>query len=263
MRPTQCPKCKAALPASGRFCLECGLDLYAEGIHHRPIPWFHILVIPLLVAGVVAVLVINPFKRKTPPEVATVVRQSREFLELLGRKDYATAAERFLKADAKRLEEVKEKLRQICRPERVRLDDLRSQQFRSHEEVRKYLDNQPSPPEHPGYVARLLYAIISQPEPNPWMSPNRTERFLAWYLELAFSQADAANATLASEDPERGEGLLTVRIAYPAPAPPAVEGMPDPTMLRWRLMGNDWVLEFGTDDHLDEVLRFLRGLTPK
>ncbi len=48
-RQTHCPKCNAELPRKGQFCLDCGLDLYDEGIHHAPSPWFPIIVVALVI----------------------------------------------------------------------------------------------------------------------------------------------------------------------------------------------------------------------
>jgi hypothetical protein len=265
--PTQCPKCKATLPRRGQFCLDCGLDLYAEGLRHKPFPWLQVLAIPAVVGGVLAVLIIGPCKSSdTAPEIDTVVEQTKDFLRLVGEKDYAAAAERFLVANRARAGEVEEKLREAVRGAGAQgLKNAQSHGFRSLDETAAYVRKHTN--RHPEYLAKLLYAVVSHGDPNPWLSAQRTERFLAWYLDQAFGGVDAAKAQLSTQDARWEDGVLTVRVRYPEEAAPP-PGVADPSVLRWRLAGAAWggcgkqraVLDFGADDHLGDFLDLLKRL---
>ena len=266
MKATECPKCKAALPRRGQFCLDCGLDLYAEGLRHQPIPWFRIIAAPVVVAGVLAVLIIGPCKSETAPELDTVVEQTKDFLRLLAEKNYAEAAERYLKANRAHFEDAEEKLRNAARGAGAQgLKNAQSQGFRNGDEVLAYVRKHGA--RNPEYLAKLLYAMVSQPDPNPWLSSQRTGLFFAWYLEQAFGDLDVAKAQLASGGARWEEGKLTVTLSFPDPVTPA-PGMADPTVLHWRLVSGGWggcgrqraVLDFGTDDHLADFLDLLKRL---
>ncbi|HUT34643.1 MAG TPA: zinc ribbon domain-containing protein [Planctomycetota bacterium] len=267
MKATQCPKCKAALPRRGQFCLDCGLDLYAEGLRHPPIPWFRIIALPVVAAGALAVLIIGPCKSETAPEIATVVEQTKDFLGLLAQKDYGRVVERYFAANTQRYADAEEKLRRIARGEGAQgLKNAQSQGLRNLDETLAYVRKHSA--RNPEYIAELLYTIVSHPDPNPWMSSERTERFFEWYLERAFGSCDAARAQVAAEGARWEGGMLTVTVRYPEPVPPA-PGMPDPTVLHWRLVSGSWagcsrqrvVLDFGTDDHLGDLLDLVKRLT--
>ncbi|HPD14964.1 MAG TPA: hypothetical protein PLE19_08440 [Planctomycetota bacterium] len=266
MSRKECPKCHAALPRKGQFCLDCGFDLYAAGLHHRPIPWFHILVLPLVLAGLAALLIVGPGKGDTAPEVKVVVEQTQGLLALLAQKDYAGAVEQYFRANAARFAAAEEKLRDIARGEGAQgLRNAQSHGFRNLDETLAYVRKHGT--KHPDYIARLLYAIVSRPEPNPWLSPRRAELFFEWYLEQSFGRADTAHAQIAAQDARWEDGLMTVNVRYPEP-PELVPGAADPSVLRWRLVGSAWggcgkqraVLDFGTDDHLAEFLDLLTRL---
>ncbi len=267
MKATECPKCKTALPRRGQFCLDCGLDLYAEGLRRQPIPWLGIIAIPAAVAGVLAVLVIGPCKSgETAPEIETVVEQTKDFLRLLADKEYAQAVGRYFRANGARFEDAEGKLREAVRGAGAQgLKNAQSQGFRGLDETAVYVRKHTT--RNPEYLAKLLHAIVSQPEPNPWLSARRTELFFEWYLEQAFGGVDLAKAQLSTQDARWEEGVLTVTVRFPEPVTPA-PGMADPTVLRWRLAGSGWggcskqraVLDFGADDHLGDFLDLLKRL---
>jgi len=264
---SQCPKCKAALPRRGQFCLDCGFDLYAEGVRHRPFPWFHVIGIPAIVGGVLAVLIIGPCKSETAPEVEVVVEQTKDLLRLLAEKDYGRVVERYLKADSARYGQAEEKLRQIARGDGAQgLKNAQSHGLRNPDEALTYVRKHGS--KSPEYVARLLYTIVSHPDPNPWLSPRRVERFYEWYLEQAFGGLDASRPPQpAAEGARWEEGVLTVAVRYPDPMKLA-PGMADFSVLRWRLVSSGWggcgrqraMLDFTADDHLAELLDLLKRL---
>lgn len=268
MNPTQCPKCKATLPRKGQFCLECGLDLYAEGLRRRPIPWLQIIIVAVLVAGVLAVLIIGPGRPESAPEVEQVIEQTRDLLRLLAEKNYGQVVDRFLRANAQRYREAEERLRQIARGDGAQgLKNAQSHGFRSLDETLAYVRKQVT--RHPDYVARLLYTIVSHPEPNPWLSPRRVDRFLEWYLEQQFGGLDMARAQLLAGGARWEDGALVVNVRYPE-MPKRIPGLADPTVLRWRLASGTWggcgkqraVLDYGgeAEDHLGEFLDFLKRL---
>ena len=269
MRRAECPKCKAALPPTGQFCLDCGLDLYAEGVHHRPVPWFKIIAIPVVVAAVLAALIIGPPKRETAPEVEAVLAQTRDLLGLLAQKDYATAVERYFKTNAARFDAAEETLRETARGQGAQgFKNAQSQAFRSLDDALAYVRKYGT--RNPDYIGKLLHVMVTHAEPNPWRSSRRTEMFFAWYLEQAFGGADVAQAQLDSGDARWEGGLLTVKVRYPELAAPP-PGVADPRVLRWRLVRSGWagcerqrvVLDFCTsdDDHLAELLDLFKRLT--
>jgi len=261
-----CPKCNAELPPKGQFCLDCGLDLYAEGVHHKPVPWGRIIGIPLVVAAAAAVLIIGPCKAKAPPEATEVTRRTQNLLDLLAKEDYAAAVRRFLKPNAKQYAQAEERLRDIARGTGAPgLNIARSQGFRDLDDARAYVRKHGTP--HVEYTARLLFDMLSQPDPNPWLGPGRTEAFFTWYLEQAFGELDVAEAKLPDHQPQWEEGQLVVQIGYPEWVPPC-RGVADPGELRWRLAGSSFggcgrqqvLLDFGREDHLDEVIDLLKRL---
>ncbi|MBM4036986.1 MAG: hypothetical protein FJ290_00605 [Planctomycetes bacterium] len=266
MKATECPKCKTALARRGQFCLNCGLDLYAEGLRHRPIPWFRIIAAPAVVAGVLAVLIIGPCKSETAPEVQVVVEQTGELVRLLRDKDYGQVVSRFLRANTARFEDAEELLRQCARGAGAQgLKNAQSQGFRNLDEALAYVRKHGT--KHPEYTARLLYTIVSHPEPNPWLSAQRTARFFEWRLEQAFGDADLAKAQVVPGDARWEGGMLAVGVQYPEPVLPFL-GIPDPSVLRWRLAGSGWagcgrqgaVLDFDAHDELAELLDLLKRL---
>jgi len=266
MKQSECPKCKAALPRRGQFCLECGLDLYAEGLRRKPIPWLQVLLVAAIAGGVLAVLVIGPGKPQAAPEVEAVIARTRDLLRLLADRNYAAVVDGYFKTNSARFAEVEELLRESARGAGAQgLKNAQSHGFRDLNAALAYVRKHGT--KHPDYIARLLYTIVSHPEPNPWLSPRRAERFFEWYLEQAFGAADVAKAQLDTADARWEEGRLTVKVRYPEPvAPPP--GVEDPSVLHWRLVTGGWggcttqrlILEFGTDDHLGEFLDLLKRL---
>ncbi len=268
MNQAQCPKCKAALPRRGQFCVECGFDLYADGVRRRPVPWLSIIAIPVVVAGVLAVLIIGPCKSESVPEVEVVIEQTKDLLRLLGEKHYGEVVDRFLKANGERFSEAEEKLRQIARGDGAQgIKNAQSHGFRNQDEAFAYVRKHVT--RHPEYVAKLLYTIVSHPEPNPWLSPRRADRFFEWYVEQEFGRAEVAKAQLGTGGARWEEGALTVSVRYPEP-PKVLPGVADPGVLRWRLVSGAFggcskqraVLDYGgeAEDHLGEFLDFLKRL---
>ena len=145
------------------------------------------------------------------------------------------------------------------------LKNAQSHGFRNLDETTVYVRKHTT--RNPEYLAKLLYAIVSHPDPNPWLSARRTDLFFEWYLEQAFGGLDLARAQLSTQDARWEEGKLTVTLRFPEPVTPA-PGMADPTVLRWRLVSGGWggcskqraVLDFGTDDHLADFLDLLKRL---
>jgi len=263
MKPSRCPKCDSELPRKGRFCLDCGLDLYTEGIRRAPIPWLQILI--LLIVGVVAVvlLVAPPWQSKTPFEIEEARNATKDFVALVAGGDYEAIVQRYYKPDAARFKETEQQLWEIVRGQGARGRKIfDSQEFRDLEAAIAYVRKNETA--NVGYVARLLSDMCARSE--LWMSPQRTEVFFAWYLEQAFGGIEATPEQIGVDGPHWREGFLTVKLTFPeAPEPP--RGVEDPTVLRWRLVGG-WggcrkghcVLVFGQRNHLDEVLDLLKRL---
>lgn len=268
MKADQCPKCKAALPRRGQFCLDCGLDLYAEGLRHRPVPWFHIIAVPIVAAGVLAALIIGPCKGEGAPEVAAVLAQTRELLRLLADGDHAQVVQRYYRANAERFGAAEERLRQIARGEGAPgLKKAQAHGFRNLDEVLAYVRKHGT--RNPECIARLLHAIVSHGEPNPWLSPRRVDRFFEWFLEQQFAGLDVSRADVSAATAGWDEGVLVVNVRYPQ-TPKPLGGLPDPSAFRWRLITSSWggctrhsvMLDYGgeVEDRLSEFLDFLKRL---
>ncbi|MFP4055532.1 MAG: hypothetical protein ACLF0G_01550 [Candidatus Brocadiia bacterium] len=263
-KPTQCPKCSAELPRKGRFCLECGLDLYEEGLRRRPLPWVPILVAAALAGAAVAYLATRSEREDEPPEFAAVRERTREVLRLAGEGDYTTIAARHMEPHADRFEAIREALLAIYRDQQVKLKMVRTRR----DELDKLVSDYRA--EHPEYIARLfrdltdsqgmLFDIFA----GKLDSTQSARKFLAWYLALAFDGVDASQGTIAdlrwTRGPE-GRSALVAQLRYPQ-APRPLDGVADPTLLPWRLIDGEWVLVLGARQlHLDEAQRILRDIT--
>jgi len=265
-RQPQCPKCNADLPRKGRFCLECGLDLYDEGIHHPPSPWFPIIVVALILGGIVAFLATRPRQPKLPPEERQVRKLTTDLLALAAEGDYAAIVERYCRPDQRRYDKNSDLLRDVVRGSGAPgLNVFRATCMDNPEEAAKFVDRYEAP--HPDYIAELLADITFEDGAlrtslgGTAFGAQRTDRFLAWFLERVFREADAANAQIVEADwatAADGESLMTVTVSYPEPveAQPAV---PSPTVIRWRRIDEGkWAVTLTDETNLQELLDLLR-----
>jgi hypothetical protein len=268
-RDAQCPKCNAALPRKGRFCLECGLDLYAEGVRQPPSPWPLILVGVALAAAGVAYLVTRPAARDAP-ELQEVQALTQELLQLAADRKYEDIVRRFFEPDTKQFQKTGDALRDIVREKGAQgLLFFRASCHDDPKEaenlVRKYGT------EHPQYILGLLGALAFQDGAlrtfagGTAYGSQRTEAFLAWYTRLAFERVDAKDAQIADLgwQGQDAPDILVAKVTYTQP-PKAVPGLPDPTVLPWRRLSDGrWALAFGeSEHHFDELLDFLQRLKP-
>jgi hypothetical protein len=263
-KPTRCPKCNAELPAKGQFCLECGLDLYAEGVHHAPFPWLAILIV-LTLAGVGVLVAMWPRAPKAPPENEEVARLTEEVLRLAADGKYREIVQRYCVPDAARLEKAGAALREIVRGQGAPgLNLFRATCMDDLDEAKKFVQRFGA--EHPDYAVQLLAAIVFQGGSlrtslgGTQFGAQRTEEFLAWYLGLAFRDVDAGGAQVLSvrwQDSPGGESLLVASVRYPT-LPDPVSGVAEVTSIPWRRLPDaKWALALGEQAHLDEVLALL------
>ena len=265
-KQTHCPKCNAELPRKGRFCLECGLDLYEEGIHHAPSPWLPIVVVVLVLGGIVAFLASRPGEPKRPPEEREVRELTADLLARVASADYRAIVERYCEPDAKHYERNDDLLGEIVRGSGAPgLNVFRATCLDNMGETHKFVDKYRA--EHPEYIARLLAAITFEDGAlrtslgGTAFGSQRTQLFLAWFLELAFSDADAEHASIErvewSDGPD-GEPLLAVTLHYPEPVQ-ALPGVPNPAIIAWRRLGEGrWAITLTDETLLQELLDLLR-----
>jgi len=297
-KETHCPKCSATLPRRGRFCIECGLDLYREGIRRSPFVWLRVGGCGL-VALLLAVLVLNPFK--PPPPEKQAVELTKQFLELLKAEDYGGIVERFYKPDTVRFRRVEDRLWEITCGEGAHglwnvFGNWRLRQFNGFGDARDYVEKHGA--RHRDYVAALLYAVAYHldangkkiADPEQFRIGPRAQRFYTWYLRHAFRPVDLrqidldnVEIRLVNASPEPGPGgedgaeeeqdargalLYDVRVIYPSIGP-LLPDFDDPTLIRWRYsLGNAggcrsrpvYTLTLGGEDRLDDVLEFLKPL---
>lgn len=265
-KPTQCPKCSAELPRKGRFCLECGLDLYDEGIHRPPSPWLPLLVVALVVGGVVALVATRARTPKAPPEERLVRAATADLLRLVHDGEYAEIVQRFCEPDAAHFEHTASQLSEIVRGRgapglNIFVATCRNNPEEANKFVRRY------GAEHPDYVMAVLAALTSDDGPvrtllgKPAFGKDGASLFLAWFLKLAFAGLDTSLAEITDVgwcDGPDGKPLLAVTVRYVGPSE-SLAGMPDPRDIPWRRLGEGkWALAFGDDTLLDEVLALLQ-----
>jgi len=269
---TQCPKCNVELPARGRFCLECGCDLYQAGVRRPPLPWVKGLVLLAVVAALLALVFLG--SRGSPSTVPREERRvrdlTREMLRLAAGGDFREIVRRFYRPNADEFRRLDEAFHDLVHGRGA--PGLRS--FRSNcaddlQEARRFVERNGTP--HPDYVVRLLVALTFQGEegalrPTLGGAPigaESAEDFAAWHLSLAFSGVDAKGAEVGDarwQDVPGIGSLLVVAVRYPEP-PSLVPGLVDPATLRWRPTDDGgWALAFGGTLGLDEVLAFLLKL---
>jgi hypothetical protein len=272
---TQCPKCNVELPARGRFCLECGCDLYQAGVRRPPLPWGKGLVLCAVVAALLALVVLgsrgslSPRSRELPPEERVVRDLTRELLHLAASGSYGEIVQRCYRPNAEEFGRLDAALQEVVRGKGAPgLNIFRAQCTDDLEEARKFVERQGT--EHPAYVVGVLAALTFQDGAlrttlgGAPLGAQRAEDFAAWHLSLAFRSVDVAGAEIGDarwQDAPGGGSLLAVAVRYPEP-PTLVPGVVDPTALRWRLTEDGgWALAFGGPLGLDEVLAFLLKLT--
>ena len=262
----QCPKCNAELPRRGRFCLECGLDLYEEGLHSPPRHWVAVLVIVLLAGGVVALLATRPPSEDVPPEERAVRRLTADLLELAAAGRHAAIVEHFCEPDKPHYEKAGGLLGEIVRGSGAPgLNVFRATCMDDLEEATKFVDRYKA--EHPEYIVRLLAAITFEDGAlrtklgGAAFGSQRTDLFLAWFLERVFADAEPGGAEIVKVEWTRGladEPLLTVTLRYPEP-PETLPGVPSPTVISWRRLGEGaWAITLTDETNLQELLDLLR-----
>jgi hypothetical protein len=276
-KATICPQCHAQLPRTGRFCLECGCDLYEHGVRRPPI---HIVPIALLVlafGGLVTYIVTHESGGKAPPEVQEVTDLTTELLLLAADGEYRAMVTRFYQPDAECYERTDKLLRQIVRGSGVPgLNIFRAACVDDPEEADKFVKKYGV--EYRDYVAGLLAALEFQDgalrtKLGAKFGAQRTLDFVAWYLSLVFGPTEPDRAEIATvrwQDGPDGSPLLVVSVRFPKPrdatlsAP--VAGVADPARLAWRRVGEGkWALTLGClESHfrLEEVLQLLQRVKP-
>lgn len=271
MNAAACPKCQAALPPRGRFCLECGCDLYEAGVRRRPARWVAWGIALLAIALVVALAALTsrgklfPHAGEAPPEERAVRELTLELLQLAAAKDYAGIVRRFVEPNADEFRRAEETLGEIVRGRGAPgLTVFRASTMDDLEEAKKFIGRYR--PQHPDYLVAVLTDLTFQDGAlrstlgGAPLGAQRAADFCAWHLALAFRGLDAKAAEVTDvrwHDGPGGERLLAATIRYPeAPAP--IGGVMDPSTLYWRLVGdNTWALTFGDGLRLDEILAFL------
>lgn len=271
MNPTPCPKCAAELPARGRFCLECGLDLYQAGARRAPAAWAR-GALAAAAAVVVLALVVLATRGKlfapseeAPPEERAVRELSREVLRLAAEGRHAELVRRHFMPNAEEFRRIEGALNELVRGRGApALTVFRANCIDDPREARKLVERFGT--EHPEYVLALLTALTFQGGAleatlgGALLGSQRAEDFCAWHLAIALPSAAAAGAQVGEirwADGPGGERILVAAISYPEPHNPP-PGFVDTTALRWRLTpGGAWALSLGSDLLLGEVLAFL------
>jgi len=263
-----CPKCQAPQPPRGRFCLECGCDLYEAGVRRPPVRWVAWGIALLAIALVVALVALSklfPRAGEAPPEERTVRELTIELLQLAAAKDYAGIVRRFAEPNADEFRKAEETLGEIVRGRGAPgLNVFRASCMDDMEEARKLVGRYHT--EHPDYLVAALTALTFQDGElrstlgGAPIGAQRAADFCAWHLGQAFRGVAARAAEVTDvrwREAADGRLLLAATIRYPE-ATETVPGALAPTTLCWRLVGEGtWALSLGGDLHLDEILAFL------
>ncbi|HUT34651.1 MAG TPA: zinc ribbon domain-containing protein [Planctomycetota bacterium] len=271
MNATQCPKCNAELPARGRFCLECGCDLYQAAVRRPPFRWGSALILLAVVGGILALVVLGStgwgFRRRPelPPEERVVRDLTRELLQLAASGSHGEVVRRFYRPNTQEFLRLDAALQEVVRGRGAPgLNIFRAHCMDDLDEARKFVERHGT--EHPAYVVGVLAALTFQDGAlratlgGTPLGAQRAEDFAAWHLSLAFHSVDVKGSEIGDarwRDGAGGERLLAVAVRYPEP-PRLVPGVVDPTALAWRYTEDgSWALAFGSALGLDEVLAFL------
>ena len=262
----RCPKCHATLPRRGRFCLECGLDLYEEGVHAPP---RHLIPIAVVLAAVAAIAIYAATRTRRPqadPEREEVARLTAQLLELAEQGRFRTIVTRFYAPDKERYTRVDELLREIVRGAGAPgLNIFQTNAMNDPDEADKFVGKYGTP--HPKYVAGLLGALKFRDGAlmGKWgatFGAQRTEDFVCWYLRQAFRTYDLKGAKMGDIrwQPRGDAPPLMVATIQCAEAFEPIPGLADPRTIAWLHHGKGkWTLDLGIDDLflLEEVLNLL------
>jgi hypothetical protein len=273
-KTTVCPQCHAQLPRRGRFCLECGADLYEQGVRRPPMHIIPITLVVLAFAGLAVYLALHEPGERQPPEYREVTQLTREVLRLAAASDYRTIVGRYYEPDAERYKRTDELLREIARGSGAPgLNLFRAQCMDDPEEAEKFIKKYAV--EHVEYAAGLLGALAFQDGAlrtrlGAQFGSERTLNFVAWYLSLAFGSVEPDKAEVADarwDVQADKEHLYVVTLRFPEPLDPTalpspIPGVADPRRLVWRrLEEGKWVLTLGClEDHflLEDILALLQ-----
>jgi len=266
-----CPKCNAELPARGRFCLECGCDLYQAGVRRAPLLGARSLVALAIAVGILGAVVVATRgrlatnSRELPPEEHVVRGLTGELLALAAERNYPEIVRRFYRSNGPEFQAIEQTLQEIVRGRGAPgLNIFRASAMDDLEEAKRFVERHGT--QHPDYVVGLLAALTFQDGAlratlgGAPVGTQRAEDFCAWHFGLAFQGAGAKAARIAQiawRDGPRGEPRLVAIVTYPE-SPALVPGVLDPRVLPWRLMGDGaWALAFDSRLCLDEVLDLL------
>jgi hypothetical protein len=274
-----CPQCQAQLPRRGRFCLECGCDLYEQGVRRRPM---HVVPLAVLVLAVAALVYYGatrgPGKQKSEEYVTVVEQLTPELLELAAegeREDYGRIVARFYRPDEARYQRTHELLRDIVRDYAVELRHFRGACGNDPDKALAFVGKYEG--RYPQYFAGLLSALMFEEgvlhtELGVKVGEERTRDFVAWYLWLAFRPVEPGRAEIlnAGWEPFGEEDYYVVDLRFPQSGdlvlPTPIAGVADPRRLVWHRLGDgSWALRLGClEDHfrLEEVVKFLQRIKP-
>ncbi len=274
-----CPQCHTALPRRGRFCLECGCDLYEQGVRRRPM---HLVPIAVLVLALAALVFYGatrrPRKEKSEEQLAVVEGVTPELLDLASEDEkdaYRRIVSRFYKPDETCYAQTHELLRDIARDYAVELRHFRGACGDDPAKALAFVRKYEAP--YPEYFAGLLSALMFEDgflrtELGVKFGEDRTRDFLAWYLHLAFRAVEPERADVlnAGWEPFGEQDYYVVTLRFPQSSefilPAPIAGVSDPRRLPWhRLEDGSWALRLGClEDHfrLEEVVKFLQRIKP-
>ncbi len=266
MKRARCPKCGAELPRRGRFCLECGCDLYAEGLRRPPLPVVSFAVVLFVIAALVALGLLASRKAEGTAEERLVRANTEELLKLAAEKKFEEIVRKFYMPNSAEFQAVDSTLREIVRGSGAPgLNVFRASVMDDLQEASKFVERYQTP--HHGYVVGVLAAIcfpdgaLHTTLGGTLVGAQRAETFLAWHLGLAFLGLEPQKAQItairADQAPD-GSPMFVVSVQCPGERQ-APAGVIDPAELRWVQVGRGrWALTFGHTFHLDEVLDLLR-----
>lgn len=252
-----CPDCKVPIKTRTRFCLDCGCDLYAAGVIHRPVLGrvIAVAVIVLVAAGLGWLLWPRP-ELETPAQ-KEVRLATEQLLELVRRDDYDEVCREYYAPDAPSFDGLAEELTAIAKHQAM-LPVLaeREQGLRTAAKV--------APEDFRPFFADLLVAFGREGALSRKRGRRLAQAFVAWHLERVFAEADLDSASIRLIEINREGNRATCVVAGPDVSQDEIVApteMPEGALLlSWRRFEGSWLLEEGLDLPWDEVYALLNKI---
>lgn len=250
----RCPNCARRLPEKGRFCLECGQDLYEVGFRHPPsrMPYI-VLAVGVVLVGYVSYRVWRSSQPQLTPWQREVLEATRNFLELIRTGKYRRAVDKYFSESSapEKYAKYREFLRSIDEHSGF-LQVVSS----SYERIR---DIATTVSKYPEYCATFVKSIADV-KGRLRQKVGRTDRFLAWWLEESFSGVDLSSYRITVEVDEGEEGERAIAKIRYAGTPKVDPAFDDPRSIEWVKEDDHLLPRLIEEPHFNDIKALLNSL---